>query len=93
MSIIYSEIIKISHELLSIDVDYYIELKRNNIKILSEIDEMDLLLAKIMYDIRTKQNFGKSDISLFKLIKRKYVKISKENNTTFMLDNFCFITI
>jgi tetratricopeptide (TPR) repeat protein len=78
LSIIYSEIIKISHELLSIDVDYYIELKRNNIKILSEIDEMDLLLAKIMYDIKTKQNFGKSDGSLVKLIKTKYGKISKD---------------
>ena len=75
-----SEIIKISHEILSIDVDYYIELKRNNIKILSEIDEMDLLLAKIMYDIRTKQNFGKSDITLVQLIKTKYGKISKEKN-------------
>ena len=80
LSIIYSEIIQISHELLSVDVDHYIELKRNNIKILSEIDEMDLLLAKIMYDIKTKQNFGKSDSSLVKLIKTKYGKISKEKN-------------
>ncbi len=80
LSIIYSEIIEISHELLSVDVDHYIELKRNNIKILSEIDEMDLLLAKIMYDIKTKQNFGKSDGSLVKLIKIKYGKISKEKN-------------
>ena len=80
LSIIYSEIIQLSHELISIDVDHYIELKRNNIKILSEIDEMDLLLAKIMYDIKTKQNFGKSDGSLVKLIKTKYAKISKEKN-------------
>ena len=80
LSIIYSEIIQLSHELISIDVDHYIELKRNNIKILSEIDEMDLLLAKIMYDIKTKQNFGKSDGSLVKLIKTKYGKISKEKN-------------
>lgn len=80
LSIIYSEIIHISHELLSVDVDHYIELKRNNIKILSEIDEMDLLLAKIMYDIKTKQNFGKSDGSLVKLIKTKYGEISKEKN-------------
>ena len=80
LSIIYSEIIQISHELLSVDVDHYIELKRNNIKILSEIDEMDLLLAKIMYDIKTKQNFGKSDGSLVKLIKTKYGEISKEKN-------------
>ena len=41
---------------------------------------MDLLLAKIMYDIKTKQNFGKSDGSLVKLIKTKYAKISKEKN-------------
>jgi len=80
LSIIYSEIIQISHELISVDVDHYIELKRDNIKILSEIDEMDLLLAKIMYDIKTKQNFGKSDGSLVKLIKAKYGKISKEKN-------------
>ena len=80
LSIIYSEIIKLSHELISIDLDNYIELKRNNIKILSEIDEMDLLLAKIMYDIKTKQNFGKSDGSLVKLITTKYAKISKEKN-------------
>ena len=70
LSIIYSEIIQISHELISIDVDHYIKLKRNNIKILSEIDEMDLLLAKIMYDIKTKQNFAKSDGNLINLIKK-----------------------
>jgi len=78
LSIIYSEILQLSHELISIDVDHYIDLKRNNIKILSEIDEMDLLLSKIMYDIKTKQNFSKSDVSLFKLIKTKYNKISKD---------------
>jgi hypothetical protein len=80
LSIIYSEIIQISHELLSVDVDHYIELKRNNIKILSEIDEMDILLAKIMYDIKIKQNFGKSNGSLTKIIQTKYAKISKEKN-------------
>ena len=80
LSIIYSEIIQLSHELISIDVDNYIDLKRNNFKILSEIDEMDILLAKVMYDIKTKQNFGKSDTSLLKLIKTKYAKISKEKN-------------
>ena len=41
---------------------------------------MDLLLSKIMYDIKTKQNFGKSDGSLVKLIKTKYGEISKEKN-------------
>ena len=82
LSIIYSEIIQLSHELISIDVDHYIELKRKNIQIISEIDEMDIILAKVMYDIKTKQNFSKSEMSLIKLMKRKYNNISKNKNLT-----------
>jgi len=80
LSIIYTEIIQLSHELISIDVDKYIELKSENILILSEIDKVDLLLAKVMYDIKTKQNFGKTDLSLFEIVKSKYSKISKDKN-------------
>ncbi len=80
LSIIYSEVLQLSHELISIDVDYYIEQKRKNIKTLSEIDEIDLLLTKIMYDVKTKQNFSNSNISIVKLLKSKYNKISRDNN-------------
>lgn len=78
LSIIYTEIIQLSHELISIDVDKYIALKKENILILSEIDNVDLLLAKVMYDIKTKQNFGKADLSLYKIVKSKYIKIAKD---------------
>ena len=78
LSIVYTEIIQLSHELISIDVDKYIALKKENILILSEIDSVDLLLAKVMYDIKTKQNFGKDDLSLYKFIKSKYIKITKD---------------
>ena len=78
LSIVYTEIIQLSHELISIDVDKYIALKKENILILSEIDSVDLLLAKVMYDIKTKQNFGKDDLSLYKVIKSKYIKITKD---------------
>ena len=80
LSIIYTEIIQLSHELISIDVDKYIELKSDNILILYKIDKVDLLLAKVMYDIKTKQNFGKTDLSFFKIVKSKYIKISKDKN-------------
>ena len=43
---------------------------------------MDLLLAKVMYDIKTKQNFSNSEVSLIKLMKRKYNKISKNKKLT-----------
>ena len=78
LSIVYTETIQLSHELISIDVDKYIALKKENILILSEIDEVDMLLAKVMYDIKIKQNFGKADLSLFKIVKSKYSKISKD---------------
>ena len=80
LSMIYSEIIQLSHELLSINVDNFIQLKRDNMKILSEIDEIDLLLAKIMYDVKTKQNYSNSEDSLVELVKTKFNKISKQNN-------------
>jgi hypothetical protein len=80
LSMIYSEIIQLSHELLSINVDDFIQLKRDNMKILSEIDEIDLLLAKIMYDVKTKQNYSNSEDSLVELVKTKFNKISKQNN-------------
>ena len=80
LSIVYTETIQLSHELISIDVDKYIALKKENILILSEIDDVDMLLAKVMYDIKTKQNFGKTDLSFFKIVKSKYINISKDKN-------------
>jgi len=92
LSITYTEIIQLSHELISIDVDKYIALKKENILILSEIDDVDLLLAKVMYDIKTKQNFGKADLSLYKIVKSKYSMIAKDkklvNSTRFRMRLF-----
>ncbi|MDC3105147.1 hypothetical protein OA521_02270 [bacterium] len=73
LSIIYTEIIELSHELISIDIDRFISLKNHNINILREIDQIDMLLAKIMYDIKTKQNFSLSDVSITNLIEEKII--------------------
>ena len=73
LSIIYTEIIELSHELISIDIDRFISLKNHNINILREIDQIDMLLAKIMYDIKTKQNFSLSDVSITNLIEKKII--------------------
>ena len=78
LSIVYTEIIELSHELISIDIDHFITLKNHNINMLREIDQIDMLLAKIMYDIKTKQNFAKSDSSLTNLIEQK-IKQTKQN--------------
>ena len=61
LAIVYSEIIELSHELISIDLDSYLFLKKENSKVRDEIEDIDTHLAKLMYSIKTKQNFSKSD--------------------------------
>jgi hypothetical protein len=81
LSIVYSEIIELSHELISIDLKKYTELKIANSKILVEMEEVDILLAELMYDIKTKQNFSKSDPTLIKVLTENYNKSSKSQNS------------
>lgn len=71
-SIVYSEIIDLSHELVSIDLDKYLLLKQENSKLLVEIEAIDNLLAKLMYDIKTKQNFSDSDPEIKHLLNEHY---------------------
>ena len=84
LSIVYSEIIELSHELILIDIDKYISLKKHNINLLREIDQIDMLLAKIMFDIKTKQNFSKSNPTLVALINDK---IKESNNNKFIINS------
>ena len=73
LAIVYSEIIELSHELISIDLDKYLELKKENSKARAEIEDIDTHLAKLMYDIKTKQNFSKST-ALTQLLNTHYQK-------------------
>ena len=74
LAIVYSETIELSHELISIDLDKYLKLKKENSKARSEIEDIDTHLAKLMYDIKTKQNFSKSDSALTQLLSTHYQK-------------------
>ena len=78
LSIVYSEIIELSHELISVDLDHYLKLKKENSLVVQEIDEIDALLAKLMYDIKTKQNFAKSDASVLELLGKYYKENAKK---------------
>ena len=74
LAIVYSEIIELSHELISIDLDKYLKLKKENSKSRAEIEDIDTHLAKLMYDIKTKQNFSKSNPALTQLLSTHYQK-------------------
>ena len=72
LSIVYSDIIELSHELISIDLDTYLKLKKENSIALAEIEEVDSHLAKLMYDIKTKQNFSDADPSSTQALSTHY---------------------
>lgn len=58
LSIIYNEILKLSYDMVAIDVGEYIQRKKENNEKLNWIQEVDLLLAAVMHKIKTSQNFS-----------------------------------
>lgn len=58
LSLIYTEIIKLSYNLISIDLEKYLKLMKNNKKKLDLAHDIDLALASVMYKIKTNQNFS-----------------------------------
>ena len=77
LSIIYSEILTLSYDMVSINVEEYIEKKRNNNDRLSLDQEMDLLLAAVLYKIKTAQNFSKNDESVNEILQKTLDNFSK----------------
>ena len=77
LSIIYSEILKLSYDMVSINVEKYIEKKRENNEQLHWVQEIDLLLAAVLYKIKTAQNFSKNDESVNKILQKTLDNFSK----------------
>ena len=77
LSIIYSEILKLSYDMVSINVEKYIEKKRENNEQLNWVQEIDLLLAAVLYKIKTAQNFSKNDESVNKILQKTLDNFSK----------------
>ena len=77
LSIIYSEILTLSYDMVSINVEEYIEKKRNNSERLSWHQEIDLLLAAIMNKVKTTQNFSKNDESINEILQKTLDNFSK----------------
>lgn len=58
LSTVYSEILKLSYELISIDIQEYINRKIENKKRLDLAQEIDITLYSVMHSIKTTQNFS-----------------------------------
>ena len=86
ISLIYNEIFKLAYDLVSIDVEDYINKQRINKKNLDLAQEIDLVLAAVMHKIKTAQNFN-SDKDIFNLLNQTVEKFSK-NKTIFRSPKF-----
>lgn len=58
LSIIYAEILKLSYDLISIDIQKYIDRKIENEKSLDLTHEIDITLYSVMHSIKKTQNFS-----------------------------------
>ncbi|MBT5090487.1 MAG: hypothetical protein HOM24_05325, partial [Flavobacteriales bacterium] len=70
LSIIYSEILTLSYDMVSVNVEEYIAKKKNNNERLNWEQEMDLLLAAVLYKIKIAQNFSKNEESVNKILQK-----------------------
>ena len=76
IALIYNEVLKLAYELVTIDVEKYIDKQRKNKKKLDIAQEMDLVLAAVMYKIKTAQNFN-TDKDIFFLLNQTLEKFLK----------------
>ena len=77
LSIIYSEILKLSYDMVSINVEKYIKKKRENNEQLNWVQEIDLLLAAVLYRIKTAQNFSTNDETVNEVLQKTLDSFSK----------------
>ncbi len=68
LDLIYNEHIKLSHEVLEINPEEYIEKRKKNRIHLAGIQEIDDILAMVVYKVKASQNFGKSNDKINELL-------------------------
>lgn len=76
LDLIYTEFIKLSHELLDIDPEEYVHRRIKNKVKLDELREVDNILAVVIYKIRSAQTFNQNSPSINQLLEKKIKELS-----------------
>tara|TARA_B100000902_G_scaffold136547_1_gene134786 strand:+ start:1297 stop:2748 length:1452 start_codon:yes stop_codon:yes gene_type:complete len=89
---IYTNILKLSYDLISIDVQKYIDKKKDNQRRLQLAQDTDIALSLVMYKIKTTQNFSLNNKTILKTLNHtlESIKSNKEIATshTFRINIF-----
>jgi hypothetical protein len=70
LDIIYGEFIKLSHETLEINPEEYIQKRKDNRAKLVKIQEIDDILAALIYRIKVSQNFARQNTQILSLLQK-----------------------
>ncbi len=68
LDLIYNEYIRLSHDVLDIDPEEYIERRKKNRAHLNSLQEIDDILAVVIYKVKVSQNFSKGNDKINELL-------------------------
>lgn len=80
LDIIYSEFIKLSHELVAINPETYINKRKENSQKLEHIRQIDDVLAAVKYRLKITQNFSPADNPVMDMLEQTVNKFSQTDN-------------
>ncbi len=70
LELIYTELIKLSHETLEINPEEYIRKRKENREKLGSIQQIDDILAAVIYRVKISQNFSRKDYKILDLLQK-----------------------
>lgn len=79
LDVIYSEHIKLAQESISINPEEVIQKRKENIKVLNSLREMDDVLAMVIYKTKTTQNFNSKQNPIIPLLEETVNSVSNNN--------------
>jgi hypothetical protein len=81
LDLVYGEYVRFSQETLEINPSEYIRKRKNNREQLNRLQEIDDVLAEVVYKIRTTQNFTGQDYRIIEALQKKVSEFAKQKAT------------
>jgi len=82
LDLIYSEYIRYSQETLGVNPAEYIRKRKENREDLNRLQEIDDILADVVYKVRTTQNFTGQDYRIIENLRKRVSGFSPKRSTT-----------
>lgn len=81
LDLVYGEYVRFSQETLEINPSEYIKKRRVNRDTLNHLQEIDDVLAEVVYKVRTTQNFTGQDYRIIETLRKRVNEFSKQKAT------------